>query len=171
MCAHKDAAFVEATKMKAEQTDALEFVVSTPGAHQETDASDPSTEVGLHRSSSQGNFAAETHETPEMHLSQPDAPGSSTAGASGLHGGAEHAEGSAAGSGQFEHHAVAGGHTEDHEGSSRGQGFSDRHRNGSAVSLCSLAGSDVSICSMTYVTELPHVSSLFYQGPHQAEDP
>ena len=54
----------------------------------------------------------------------------------------------------------------------QGQGqqrFSDRHRNSSAVSLASLAGSDVSTCSTTYVTELPEGSSLFYEGPSEYE--
>ena len=49
-------------------------------------------------------------------------------------------------------------------------GFSDRHRNVSAVSLCSLAGSDVSTSSMTYVAELPQGSSLFYEGPREDSD-
>ena len=53
----------------------------------------------------------------------------------------------------------AGSHTE--EQSQASGGLSDsRHRNSSTVSLCSLAGSDISNCSSTYVTELPEGFSL-----------
>ena len=177
MCAHKDQAFMDAAKLAAKQPgslptspDSLHILETAPrGPPAFPSATDPSAALP-DRAPSAGSGPAEAahsaQDFQEVSLGSPRSaeqvsaqPGTTTqqqqhtqAGVTGAH---------AAGlSGML---AGAGAHTE--EQSQASGGLSDsRHRNSSTVSLCSLAGSDISNCSSTYVTELPEGFSLFYEN-------
>ena len=191
MCAHKDKAFVEAAKLKTEQPVlALDTTVASPGGgaafpviigpsglpsdsamlphSASTGALSAVGDQGMHDSIS--SYPGDIYRNPDEAVSSSDLyshPESSYLNAtragssSSLHSQDADAEQNSDDGFHFQQPGNHFRHSEDHAS----HGFSDRHRNGSAVSLCSLAGSDVSTGSMTYVTELPQGSSLFYEGP------
>lgn len=196
MCAHKDQAFVKATKLKQEQPiPALDIIVTTPGGGPAspviTDPSGlPTGGAMLPHSASIGGLAAVTdqgmHDVtlsyPGALYGDPDEAGSSSDLHSHLYSSHQNAAWAGSSSSLHSQDADAEQYSNDgfhfqqlgnqsrHPEDPASHGFSDRHRNVSAVSLCSLAGSDVSTGSMTYVAELPQGSSLFYEGPREDLD-
>ena len=178
MCAHKDQAFMDAAKLAAKQPgslptspDSLHILETAPrGPPAFPSATDPSVALP-DRAPSAGSGPAEaahSAQDQEASLGSPRSaeqvsaqPGTSTQQQQQQHVQAGATEAHAAGlSGML---VGAGSHTE--EQSQASGGLSDsRHRNSSTVSLCSLAGSDISNCSSTYVTELPEGFSLFCES-------
>ena len=173
MCAHKDQMFMEATKLNAldaEGPDGLpspfDITASTPrdptATPVITDLSAlPADSAAMPRSASAGALHDRGFSRSGSLYRSPGQAGSS----SSLHSQGMHAEHGDDGGFHFRQPSFGQGQGHGH-GQQR---FSDRHRNSSAVSLASLAGSDVSTCSTTYVTELPEGSSLFYEGPSEYE--
>ena len=182
MCAHKDCSFAEAAKLKAQDPDghdrlvsALDITATTPRAPTAApliaDLSAHSADsAAMPRSISAGGpWLAGPQSGQGAHDGSPGFPGSlyrnpgEAGSSSDVQSQGSHAVHGLDGDGGFHFRQPSTGHGQGH------QGFSDRHRNSSAVSLSSLAGSDVSTCSTTYVTELPEGSSLFYEGPCEPE--
>ena len=180
MCAHKDSSFAEAAKLQAQHPDgddrpvsALDITATTPRAPTGflliTDLSaHPADSAAMPRSISPGRHSLAGLQSGQgLHEGIPSYPGhllqnlGEAGSSSDLQSQGSHAEHGPHEDGAFHFRQPSTG---------QGQpGFSDRHRNSSAVSLSSLAGSDVSTCSTTYVTELPEGSSLFYEGPCEHE--
>ena len=181
MCAHKDQIFVVAAMLKAQHPnggDGLGLPLDITGAPAPRAPAAPpvitdlsaippdSTALPGHAAAGQQALAGiRGSQAPHDLIPSHPGPFYQDAGEAGsssdLHSQGAHAE-----PGEDE----GGGFHFRQPGSGQGQqGFSHRHRNESAVSLSSLAGSDVSTCSTTYVTELPQGSSLFYEGPHEYE--
>lgn len=182
MCAHKDAAFLDATKPMALWPDGLkstlDISVSTPHsppAHPMFAPSGPVTESTqpLQALPRGGAFSTGADAIRALHPNEGAAvTASNDACSPGIADEHEDA-GSAADLPPSASAADLQALAEQDEGnqvpSSSAQSasaFSHRHRNGSAISLASMAGSDVSSCSTTYVTELPYGASLFYEGSH-----
>ena len=177
MCAHKDHTFMEAAKVKAQHLDGqngpippldsmaaltgdpteLPVITDLPALPADSPASPHPTSVNRFPLAMGEHFEGQHSGIPSRLGSlyqNPREAGSS----SSLQSYAEHGDD---GDGGF--HFRQPSIREERQAE---RGFSDRHRNSSAVSLSSLAGSDVSTGSTTYVTELPEGSSLFYKGPH-----
>lgn len=169
MCAHKDQVFMEAAKLNALDAEGpdrlsapLDITATTPRDPTATPiitdlSALPADSAAMPRSASAGASHDGNHSRSGAFYQSPGQAGSS----SSLHSQGAHAE-----------HGNDGGFHFRQPSFGQGQGqqrFSDRHRNSSAVSLASMAGSDVSTCSTTYVTELPEGSSLFYEGPSEYE--
>ena len=182
MCAHKDAAFLDATKLKALQLDGLKTTlditastVHSPPALPMSEPSGPVTDSTqpLQALPPGGAFSTGADAAGALH---PDEEAALTASNDAHSAGVtdEHEDaGSAAdlppSASAANLQALAQQDEGDQVPSSSAQSasaFSHRHRNGSAVSLASMAGSDLSSCSTTYVTELPYGASLFYEGSH-----
>lgn len=177
MCAHKDQIFVEAAMLKAQHPDGcngpaspLDITATSPRAPTAppviTDLSAESAALPGYTASYQ-QALARNQSSQGLHDLIPSHPGpfyqnaGEAASSSDLHSQGTHAEHGDSEDGGFHFRQPSFGQGQ--------QGFSHRHRNESAVSLSSLAGSDVSTCSTTYVTELPEGSSLFYEGPSEYE--
>ena len=181
MCAHKDAAFLDAIKPQALQPDGLKttlnITVSTPHGPPALPMSEPSglitdSNQPLHALPQEGAFSAGAAAGGSHHDDEAALTASNDAHSAGITD--EHDDtGSAAdlppSASAADLQALAQQDEGDHVPSSSAQSasaFSHRHHNGSAVSLASMAGSDLSSCSTTYVTELPYGASLFYEGSH-----
>ena len=182
MCAHKDAAFLDATKLKALQPDGLktmlDITATTPHsipAHPMFEPSGPVTDSThpLQALPQGGAFSAGANAARSWHHDEEAALTASnethSAGTAEEHEDAGSAADLPPSASAANLQALAQQDEGDQIPSSSAQSvsaFSHRHRNGSAVSLASMAGSDLSSCSTTYVTELPYGASLFYEGSH-----
>ena len=171
MCAHKDQAFMDAAKLAANQPGSLPsspdslhiLATALRGPPAFPSAVDPSAAVTDRTPSAGSGPAEDAHSAQgfqEASLGSPRAaeqvsapPGTSAQVQAGMQAGA------------IEAHAAESSGMLAGAGAQASGGLSDsRHRNTSTVSLCSLAGSDISNCSSTYVTELPEGFSLFYEN-------
>lgn len=171
MCAHKDQAFMDAAKLAPKQPDSLpsspdslHILATAPrGPPAFPSAVDPSAAVTDRLHSAGSGPAEDAHSAQDFQQVSLGSPRS-----------AEQVSAQPGTSTQQQQHTQAGA-TEAHAAESSGMlagagaqasgGLSDsRHRNISTVSLCSLAGSDISNCSSTYVMELPEGFSLFYDN-------
>ena len=178
MCAHEDAAFLDASKSKALQLDGLrrtqDITVSTPCSTPGLPMSKPSDPIADSIQLSpalphEGTLSAGADAAGAMHH---DEVAALTSGSDAHSAGVtEHEDaGSAAdlppSASAANLQALAQQEEGDQVPSSSAQSasaFSHRHRNGSGVFM---AGSDLSSCSTIYVTELPYGASLFYECPH-----
>ena len=182
MCAHKDAAFLDATKLKALQLDGLkttlDIIASAPHGPPALPMFEPPGPVTdstqpLQASLQGGAFstgadaARALHHDEEAALTAGDA--AHSAGTAEEHEDADSAADLPPSASTANLQSLTQQDEGDQAPSSSAQSaaaFSHRHRNSSTVSLASMAGSDLSSCSTTYVTELPYGASLFYEGSH-----